>query len=243
MADELVPSPHQFAGQYRADIRALAEFRGRARTIADDAALSAEDRLIRLKRLAAHAAGQPAERLAQAFQKDVTAGRFRNWSELIAYCRFAAAPVGRFLIEIHGEDSERARAAETLYAAKHVLRRVQTCKTDYLTHGRVYLPGDWMRRAGVEASAIGASATSPELRRVFDHILDGVDDMIRVARVGLAGLADRQFRIAMQTEIAATQRLAASLRRSDPLARSVSLSRPAFLLCVIVGHARGYRRP
>jgi farnesyl-diphosphate farnesyltransferase len=242
MTDDLFPSPQRFVPGRRTEIAALAAFRGRARAIADDAGLSADERLSSLKRLGADAPGEHAARLIQAFQKDVTATRFRNWSELIAYCRFAAAPIGRFLIELHGEDREFVRAAETLYAAKHVLRRLQSCRTDYLTHGRVYLPADWMRQAGVERDALGSEKAGPALRRVFARVLDGVDDMLRLARSGLSHVEDRQLRIALQTEIAAARRLASRLRRSDPLARPVRLSRPVTLVCIALGHARGYRR-
>jgi phytoene/squalene synthetase len=180
------------------------------------------------------------QRLVQGFQKDATAKRFRNWSELIGYCRFAAAPIGQFLVELHGEDRTSARAAESLFTAKHILRRIQRSKADYIGLDRVYLPGDWMRRAGVEPAALGESRVSPNLRRVFDQTLDGVDDMIVIAGSGLTALSDRQFRIAMQTELAAVRRFAAALRRSDPLRRPISLSRPAQLLCVLSGHVRGF---
>lgn len=243
MADDLVPSPQHFGDRHREKIRALVEFRARAQAIADDASASPGDRLSRLRRLIEDAPGEPARLLAQGFQKDATVKRVRNWSELIGYCRFAAAPVGDFLIEVHEEDRTRARAAEALFIGKHILRRIQTCKVDYLTHDRVYLPGDWMRRAGVEAAALGGSRTIPELRPVFGQILDGVDDMIVVAQSGLAGLADRRLRIAMLTELAALRRLAATLRRADPLASTVTLSRSAYLCCVMAGRARGFWAP
>jgi phytoene/squalene synthetase len=243
MADDLVPSPHRFAVRHRMAIRALAEFREAVRSTADDEAMPAEERSAQLERLVARSGGEAQGRLVQAFRKDVSARPFRNWSELIGHCQFAAAPVGRFLLELHGEDGDRVRAAEALYAAKHILHRLRACKSDYLDHGRVYLPGDWLKRAGVESAALGANRAGPDLRRVFGQVLDGVEDMIRVARPDLSRLADRRLRIAMQTEIAAARRLAASLRRSDPLARTVALSRPALLLCVVAGHARGYWRP
>jgi len=239
-SDGLFPAPRQFADRHRAEILALAEFHDRARAIADNTDASPELRIARLKRLSS---GEHGGRLVQACLKDVSAKRFRNWSELIAYCRFGAAPIGRFLIELHGEDPASVRAAETFYSAKLVLRRLQNCKADYLTHDRVYLPGDWMKRAGIDASALAQSRTNPALRQVFDQMLDGALEMIGDARAGLGGLADRTFRIAMQTEIASAKRLAASLRRSDPLARPVGLSRPAVLFCIVVGHARGYWQP
>jgi phytoene/squalene synthetase len=240
MADVLVPAPRQFADRHRAEILALAEFHDRARAIADNTDASPELRIAQLKRLSS---GEPGSRLVQAFQKDVSVKRFRNWSELIAYCRFAGAPIGRFLIELHGEDPAHVRAAETLYSAKLVLRKLQSCKADHLTHDRVYLPADWMKRAGIDTSALAQDRSSPGLRQVFDQMLDGAEAMIEDARADLARLADRKFRIAMQTEIAFAKRLAASLRRSDILARPVELSRPAFLFCIVVGHTRGYWQP
>ena len=43
-----------------------------------------------------------ARHLVQAFNMDITKLRYRNWSELINYCRFSAVPVGRNLLELHG---------------------------------------------------------------------------------------------------------------------------------------------
>ncbi len=45
-----------------------------------------------------------AQHLLQAFMMDVTKSRYRNWSELINYCLYSAAPVGRYLVDLHGED-------------------------------------------------------------------------------------------------------------------------------------------
>lgn len=240
MVDELVPPPRLFADRHRAGVLALARFHDEARSIADDTALPPELRAARLKRLSF---GNHGGLLLQAFQKDVAAKRYRNWSELVAYCRFAAAPIGRYLVELHGEDKTLVRPVESLYSAKLVLRRLQRCKADFIAHDRVYLPGDWLKRAGVEASALALGKTSPDLRGVLDQVLDGALKMIDEARAGLGRVADRTLRIALQTELAGARRLAASLRRADPLARSVALSRPTVLLCLVVGHARGYWRP
>ena len=41
--------------------------------------------------------------LLTAFRLDVTKRRYRNWDELMHYCRYSAMPVGRFVLEVHGE--------------------------------------------------------------------------------------------------------------------------------------------
>ena len=38
-----------------------------------------------------------------AFRRDVTKLRYADWDELIHYCRYSAEPVGRFVLDVHGE--------------------------------------------------------------------------------------------------------------------------------------------
>ena len=42
--------------------------------------------------------------LLEAFRLDVTKRRYASWHELMDYCRLSAAPVGRFVLDVHGED-------------------------------------------------------------------------------------------------------------------------------------------
>ena len=41
--------------------------------------------------------------LLEAFRRDVTKRRYADWDELMDYCRYSAAPVGRFVLDLHGE--------------------------------------------------------------------------------------------------------------------------------------------
>ena len=38
-----------------------------------------------------------------AFRMDVTKLRYRDWDDLIGYCTYSAMPVGRFVLDVHGE--------------------------------------------------------------------------------------------------------------------------------------------
>jgi hypothetical protein len=42
--------------------------------------------------------------LLGAFEQDVTVTRYADWDALIDYCRMSAMPVGRFVLDVHGED-------------------------------------------------------------------------------------------------------------------------------------------
>src|SRR6478736_2205411 len=44
-----------------------------------------------------------AQDLLSAFRQDATKLRYANWDELIDYCSRSAMPVGRFVLDVHGE--------------------------------------------------------------------------------------------------------------------------------------------
>ena len=35
--------------------------------------------------------------------------RYRDWDDLMDYCRYSAMPVGRFVLDVHGESRDLAR--------------------------------------------------------------------------------------------------------------------------------------
>jgi phytoene/squalene synthetase len=49
-----------------------------------------------------------------AFRMDVTKLRYENWDEVIHYCRYSAMPVGRFMLDVHGESTSTWAASDAL---------------------------------------------------------------------------------------------------------------------------------
>ena len=67
------------------------------------------------------------------------------------YCRYSAAPVGRQLLDLHGEGRARWPPSDALCSALQVLNHLQDCGADYRALDRVYLPRERsraVRRAG-----------------------------------------------------------------------------------------------
>ena len=42
----------------------------------------------------------------EAFRRDVAKLRYRDWDDLMDYCRYSAMPVGRFVLDVHGESQD-----------------------------------------------------------------------------------------------------------------------------------------
>src|SRR5947199_308038 len=97
-----------------------------------------------------------------AFRMDVTKLRYENWDEVIHYCRYSAMPVGRFVLDVHGESMSTWAASDALCAALQINNHLQDCGKDYRALNRVYLPLDALTaaRASVEALAEGRASAA-----------------------------------------------------------------------------------
>ncbi len=184
------------------------------------------------------ATGVPAKHgldLIDAFQQDAVKTRYRDWGELIHYCERSAAPVGRYLLDLHGEDRALHAGADALCNALQVINHLQDCQGDYRSLDRVYLPQDWLDEAGATIADLDRPQATPGLRRVLDRCLDGVEALLVQARPFPVALRSRRLAMESAVIVRIAERLTAELRRRDPLAERVVLGRSAFLVCGLQG--------
>jgi len=159
--------------------------------------------------------------LLEAFRRDVVKNRYADWAELMDYCRYSAAPVGRFMLDVHGERQATWPASDALCAALQVINHLQDCGKDYRDLDRVYLPLDLLAPAGLGVAALSAGKADGALRCVFAE-MTGLTGKLLDDAAPLAG-AVRDTRLAL--EIGVIRRLAVSLNgrlsRRDPLRERV----------------------
>src|SRR5919107_1411517 len=77
--------------------------------------------------------------LLKAFRLDATKRRYRDWDDLMHYCAYSAMPVGRYVLDVHGESRATWPASDALCAALQVINHVQDCGADYRALDRVYI--------------------------------------------------------------------------------------------------------
>lgn len=164
--------------------------------------------------------------LLRAFRQDATKRRYADWEELYDYCRYSAMPVGRHVLDLHGEPVATHAPSDALCAALQVLNHLQDCRTDLLRLDRCYLPLDLLATHGATVDDLRGERASPGLRRVFDALLDQVQALNRAAPELPRGTRDRRLRLETAVIVGLSRRLARRLRRGDPLATRVRL-RPA----------------
>jgi hydroxysqualene synthase len=176
--------------------------------------------------------------LLTAFKRDATKLRYHDWPDLLGYCALSASPVGRFLLDLHGEASELYRFSDPLCDALQVLNHLQDCKADYLALDRVYLPLDGFAAAGIGVEALAEPRAAPALRTVLDRALDGVDHLLAAASDLPRALGSPRLAAESAVILEMARRLAKELRARDPLAKRVELTRPRFVLCGALGLGR-----
>jgi squalene synthase HpnC len=238
------------APQYRPAILAFYRFARAADDIADHAILAAgvklalldglEDTLLGRNNAEAEAlplraalqahglSPQHALDLLVAFRLDVTKNRYANWNDLLDYCRYSAMPVGRFVLDVHGESAGIWPLNDALCAALQIINHLQDCGRDYRTINRIYVPLDALAAAGLDVAVFAAGAASPALRQCLDRLVHRTTGLLRDS----AGFAAQITNARLSVEVAIIHRLAETLvnrlLQRDPLSERVHLNKREF---------------
>jgi farnesyl-diphosphate farnesyltransferase len=251
--------------ELRPHVHAFYRFARIADDIADNPGLSPAEKLRRLDRMAAVLDGAPGDDapaatamrasllatrvtpqhchdVLAAFRLDATKLRYADWDDLMEYCRYSAAPVGRQLLDLHGEDRASWVPSDALCSALQVLNHLQDCAEDYRTLDRVYLPREDLAACGATIADLAASRSSAGLRCALDRLLAKTEALIAVARDLPRAVASPGLRAECAVIVDLAGRLARRLRRGDPLAMRVKLTRGDFALALVLGLWRSQLR-
>lgn len=173
--------------------------------------------------------------LISAFKQDATQLRYRRWDDLIDYCNRSAAPVGRFLLDLHGGGRSGYTAADALCNALQVINHLQDCQEDYRLLNRVYLPCDWLAEAGAAVEDLDRPRVTPALRCVIDRMLDATAALLATAQRLPRELKSRRLAMESSAILAIAQLLVQRLRAGDPLAARIALSKAEYAWCCMRG--------
>jgi farnesyl-diphosphate farnesyltransferase len=243
-------------GDLRAHVHAFYAFARNADDIADNPVLGADEKVARLDVMEAVLTGGQdtgsasalglreslqisgvsaihARELLVAFRQDARKNRYASWDELMDYCRYSAAPVGRYVLDLHGESRESWGASDALCAVLQVINHLQDAAPDLRSLDRCYVPQDMLSKQGVATDDIARDKMLPGLRAVFDEMLLKCDHLNEEA-AALPGLvAARRLRVETAVIANLARRLTAKLKSGDALAGRVKLIKRDFVLAAL----------
>lgn len=169
---------------------------------------------------------QPFLHLVEANRLDQRRSDYETFEDLLQYCRLSAAPVGRIVLHLADAASPQAlRLSDSVCAALQVLEHCQDVNEDARA-GRVYLPAEELRTAGVSRGMLSGSVTTAGLRDVTARQVARARRMLADGRP-LVRLLHGWARIAVAAFVAGGLATADALDRADHdvLARAVHPSR------------------
>jgi squalene synthase HpnC len=232
--------------RHRAPILAFYNFVRTADDIADHAQLPADEKLryldlleaellgkgdtqaeaVRLRKALAESGLPPrhALDLLTAFRMDVTKLRYENWDEVIHYCRYSAMPVGRFVLDVHGESASTWPASDALCAGLQINNHLQDCGKDYRDLNRVYLPRDALAASGASVEELGGEKSSPQMLQCLHALAAKTQALLEEGRALAPQVRD--FRLGLEVSViqAFADKIVAMLKVRDPLSERVHLS-------------------
>lgn len=233
--------------RHRALIFAFYYFVRTADDIADHATLTPDEKLAHLDQLAAEltgtGGGQPealnlrralAERgmpprhaldVLTAFRMDVTKLRYANWDELIHYCNYSAMPVGRFMLDVHGESTSTWVMSDALCAALQINNHLQDCRDDYRNLNRVYIPQDAMAAKGVTVEMLNNDKSPPALLSLIHDLAHRTEALLHESDGFSPSIQDTRLALEVSVIQAFALRIVRMLQTRDPLADRVHLSK------------------
>jgi len=233
--------------QNRPPVLAFYNFVRAADDVADHASAPAEEKLQLLEQMRASLTGESdavpegvrlrtvlqerglspvhALDLLEAFRRDCTKLRYQDWDDLIDYCRYSAMPVGRFVLDVHGESQSLWPANDALCAALQVINHLQDCAKDYRELNRVYIPEPMLTAAGITVAALGEDKANPALAGVISALARKNAELLDISRPFARGIRDG--RLALEVDLIQTlaDDLNTMLIHRDPLSQPVHHSK------------------
>ncbi len=245
------------APRHRDAVLAFYRFARAADDIADSATLAPEEKIRRLDLFEATLLGHsdavqaalPLRRslartgvtprhaldLLVAFRMDATVLRYASFDELLNYCRYSAAPVGRYVLDVHGEAETTWPANDALCSALQIINHLQDCRNDFREIDRVYLPADILAHHGADVAMLAETVAPAPLRASLREVAERNAALVEHGCRFSPQVRDWRLRL----ETAIIGRLATKLNgwlvSRDPLSETVHLTKPAALWQALLG--------
>ncbi len=188
-----------------------------------------------------------AQDLLTAFRMDVTKLRYADWDDLMGYCSYSAMPVGRFVLDVHGQPRSTWPASDALCAALQVINHLQDCAADYRNLDRVYIPLDALAASGSVPEDLRQPAAPSGLLSAIRGLAQRTDLLLQQAAPLPLQVEDARLALEIAVIIRLARKLNGWLASRDPLSQRVHL-RPAgvaalTLLGIFEGLIGRLRRP
>jgi squalene synthase HpnC len=187
-----------------------------------------------------HVPAQPLHDLIQANRQDQRVTRYQTFAELVEYCELSANPVGRIVLHIFGvATGERIALSDNICTALQLAEHWQDVAED-LANGRIYLPGEDLKRFNVTEADLAVPTAGLAVRDLMRFETDRATRLLDQG-APLVGTLRGAARVAVAGYLAGGRAALAAIRgqRYDVLIATARPRKPRMMVELVKAYARG----
>lgn len=161
--------------------------------------------------------------LLTAFRRDAENIKYETWGQLLDYCKYSAAPVGRFMLALHDENPSTYLPATALCSVLQITNHIQDLKDDAAMLKRIYLPKELLGQHKVKLKDLTAENCSKNLKFLINDVLLRCDGLLKDARILPEIIKSRRLKFYTAVTLSLTDSLIAKLKAGDVLSKKIRL--------------------
>jgi squalene synthase HpnC len=152
--------------------------------------------------------------LISAFKQDVIKTEYKNYDEVLDYCKRSANPVGRILLELFNIKKQQAIIySDNICTALQLTNFYQDTLID-LEKGRNYYAQDEMKMFEVTKKMLGLKENNPNIKALVKHNLERTQLLFHEGKNLLKYLNGR-FKVEIKWTIAGGEKILEMIRKND----------------------------
>jgi phytoene synthase len=152
--------------------------------------------------------------LLSAFKQDVIKTEYKNYDEVLDYCKRSANPVGRILLELFNINEKKAIIySDNICTALQLTNLYQDIAID-LEKGRNYYAQDEMKMFEVTKKMLGLKENNPNIKALVKHNIERTQALFDEGRNLLKYLNGR-FNVEIKWTIAGGEKILEKIGKND----------------------------
>lgn len=174
-----------------------------------------------------------------AFRKDSLGFDYQTWGQLVDYCKYSAAPVGKFMLAVHQENPSTYLPATSLCVALQIVNHVQDLKYDVSLLKRLYLPAEIMKKYHLRTEDLVQDKSSVSVQKAVKHIMEKTLGLVKEGSILPELIKSLSLRIEVCIILSLTNIMIKKILKGDILAREIKLSGFDWLRGIVAGIYKG----
>ena len=174
-----------------------------------------------------------------AFRKDSLGFDYQTWGQLVDYCKYSAAPVGKFMLAVHQENPSTYLPATSLCVALQIVNHIQDLKYDVSLLKRLYLPADIMKKYHLSRDDLTQNKSSISLQKAVKHIMEKTLGLVKEGSILPALIKNTGLRIEVCIILSLTNIMIKKILKGDILSKEIKLSHLDWLRGIVSGIYKG----